>query len=610
MLSPLCPSWLLRAFRVNRLLLALTVLITLNAAAQLAPTDAHGHPWWQHAVFYEIYPRSFADSNNDGIGDLNGITAHLDYLQKLGVDAIWITPCYPSPQVDFGYDVSDYRSIDPQYGTLADFDRLAAEAQKRGIRIVMDYVLNHTSDQHPWFLDSRSSRTAEHRDWYVWHEGKGGAPPNNWQSLFGGPAWEFDQETGQFYLHQFYVQQPDLNWNNPAVKQAMFDVARFWYERGVAGFRLDAVDRLFEDPQFRDNPVKTLPDGSTEIEDVYTREQPGEHRVLRELRQVSDAYHAVLIGETWTDDIAGLLKYYGNGQELQLPMDFNFATVNKLSASEFRKQIGFVESACDQTTNRDSPFAVSHSQEASGQQPMANGEGRPASQPSCIAWPVFLLSNHDMERGYNRYGDGKNNDQIAKMMSALLLTLRGTPLLYYGEEIGMENNDPTRVEDVKDPVGRREWPRNKGRDGERTPMQWDSSLNAGFSQTAPWLPVPPSFKTHNVRSEEKKKDSVLGFYRDLLKLRHDNPALEEGNYVVLNPEDPNVLSFLREEGGRAVLVALNMTATPQTATFSLLSYSPRMKELLASGASGKYFDNVRLQPYGVFIAELRAKKKQ
>ena len=573
----------IRITAVNRILLALALLFASHALAQLPPTDAAGHPWWQHAVFYEIYPRSFADSNHDGVGDLNGITAHLDYLRQLGVDAIWITPCYPSPQVDFGYDVSDYENIDPQYGTLADFDRLAAAAQKRDIRIIMDYVLNHTSDQHPWFLDSRSSRTAEHRDWYVWRDGKGSSPPNNWQSLFGGPAWEFDPKTGQFYLHQFYVQQPDLNWNNPAVKQALFDVTRFWYERGVAGFRLDAVDRLFE--TYRDNPVKTDADGSTEIEDLYTREQPGEHEILRELRQVSDPYHAVLIGETWTDDTAGLLKYYGGGRELQLPMDFNFATVNQLSASEFRKQIGFVESACDRTA-----MSV-------------------PGQPSCIAWPVFLLSNHDMRRGYNRYGDGKHNDQIARMMAALVLTLRGTPLLYYGEEIGMENNDPTRVEDVKDPVGRREWPRNKGRDGERTPMQWNGGVNAGFSEATPWLPVPPSYKTHNVAAEEKDKKSVLQFYRSLLKLRRENPVLAEGDYLAINPEDPNVLSFLRRAGGRAVLVALNLSSTPQSVTYSLASYSPRMKALLSSGGRGKFFDKVDLQPYGVFIAELTTNKK-
>ena len=576
-----CSSCVLRALRRNCPLLAAVLLFATVAVAQSPAKDPYNHPWWQHAVFYEIYPRSFADSNHDGVGDLNGITAHMDYLKWLGVDALWLTPCYPSPQVDFGYDVSDYRTIDPQYGTLTDFDRMKAEAARRGMSIIMDLVLNHTSDQHPWFLDSRSSRTAAHRDWYVWRDPRKGGPPTNWQSLFGGSAWKFDNKTGQYYLHQFYVQQPDLNWSNPAVKEAMFDVARFWYQRGVAGFRLDAVDRLFE--TYRDNPVKTQPDGSKQVEDVYTREQPGEHEVLRDLRRLTDDYHAVLIGETWTDDIDGLVKYYGGGKELQLPMDFNFATVNKLSAPEFRRQIALVESACDRTRTT------------------APGE------PSCIAWPVFLLSNHDMERAYNRYGDGVHNDQIAKMMAALVLTLRGTPILYYGEEIGMENNDPKRVEDVKDPVGRREWPRNKGRDGERTPMQWDDSVNAGFSAAKPWLPVPASYKTHNVAVEAKDSNSVLEFYRRLSQLRKENTALAEGNYVALNTGDPNVLAYLREQGDHAVLAALNMSGAAQTVKFDLPAYSAEVKLLLSSNASASSVQAVELQPFGAFVGELTRK---
>ncbi len=239
----------------------LSAFLSLSLAGACAqntnkPVDAEGHQWWQHAVFYEIYPRSFADSNNDGVGDLKGITSKLDYLKDLGVDAIWITPCFPSPQVDFGYDVSDYENIDPMYGTLADFDTLASEAKKRGIHIILDFVVNHTSDQHKWFLDSKSSRTSEHRDWYIWRDGKAaGQPPNNWTSTFGGSAWKFDSTTNQYYYHYFYVEQPDLNWRNPAVKDAMFDVTRWWYKRGVSGFRLDAVDTLFEDPNLHDNPI-------------------------------------------------------------------------------------------------------------------------------------------------------------------------------------------------------------------------------------------------------------------------------------------------------------------------------------------------------------------
>ncbi len=280
-------------------------------------------------MFYEIYPRSFADSNNDGIGDLNGITSKLDYLKDLGVDAIWISPCFPSPQVDFGYDVSDYENIDPMYGTLADFDTLASDAKKHGIRIILDFVVNHTSDQHKWFLDSKSSRTAEHRDWYIWRDGKGpGQPPNNWTSTFGGSAWKFDPTTNQYYYHYFYAEQPDLNWRNPAVKDAMFDVTRWWYKRGVSGFRLDAVDTLFEDPNLKDNPLKPAERMHSAIPSnrrFTTRSFPKCMRHCAACAKWRTRYNAVLIGETWTANIAELNQYYGAGNnELQMPMDFLF----------------------------------------------------------------------------------------------------------------------------------------------------------------------------------------------------------------------------------------------------------------------------------------------
>ena len=286
--------------KVSAALILLFICFLPAAAAQQA-VDAEGHQWWQHAVFYEIYPRSFADSNNDGVGDLKGITSRLDYLKQLGVDAIWITPCFPSPQVDFGYDVSDYENIDPMYGTLKDFDRLASEAKKRGIRIILDFVMNHTSDKHPWFVDSGSSKTAAHRNWYMWRDGKGsGEPPNNWEATFGHSAWTLDPTTDQYYYHYFYPQQPDLNWRNPAVEKAMFEVTRWWYQRGVAGFRLDAVDTLFEDADLRDNPLLpgTNKYGDPEMEDKYNKKLPEVHEVLQDLRTVADEHGAVLIGET------------------------------------------------------------------------------------------------------------------------------------------------------------------------------------------------------------------------------------------------------------------------------------------------------------------------
>ncbi len=541
-------------------------------AQQQTPVKSETQQWWQDAVFYEIYPRSFADSNNDGVGDLNGIASKLDYLKDLGVDAIWITPCFPSPQVDFGYDVSDYENIDPMYGTLADFDHLAAEAGKRNIHIILDFVVNHTSDQHPWFLDSKSSRTSQHRDWYIWRDGKGpGQPPNNWTSTFGGSAWKFDPTTNQYYYHYFYAAQPDLNWRNPAVQDAMFDVTRWWYKRGVSGFRLDAVDTLFEDPNLTDNPV--IPGqknayGDPVEKNVYNTKLPEVHDVLRGLRQVADQYHAVLIGETWTHDIAELNRYYGQGNnELQLPMDFLFTTVNKLSPAEFRKQIAAVNSAA--------------------------------------GWPTFVISNHDIVRSYDRYGDGVHNDEIAKLMAGLYLTLRGTPILYYGEEIGMKTTPPTRKDEVQDPIGRTGWPKEKGRDGERTPMQWDDSVNAGFSKAKPWLPVPPTYKTHNVADELKDPNSVLSFYKTVLKLRHTNPALSDGNYVPLNENDDDVLSYLRIYNDQAVLVALNTSGAQQQVKFDFSKNGfSSATPLATTGKSSAQGQVVTLDPFGVFIGQL------
>jgi alpha-glucosidase len=541
--------------------------------SQTQAVDAEGHQWWQHAVFYEIYPRSFMDSNNDGIGDLNGIASKLDYLKSLGVDAIWITPCYPSPQVDFGYDVSDYENIDPMYGTLADFDRMQLEAKQRGIRIIMDFVMNHSSDQHAWFIDSRASRTSAKRDWYMWHDGKGSSEPNNWVSTFGGAAWTMDSKTGQFYYHFFYPQQPDLNWRNPAVHDAMFDVTRWWYKRGVAGFRLDAVDTLFEDPAMRDNPVLPGTDkfGDPLEENLYNTKLPEVHVVLRDLRKVADQNNAVLIGETWTKDVSELKQYYGaHSDELQMPMDFMFTTVNKLSPPEFRRQIAAVDSAG--------------------------------------GWPVFVISNHDIVRSAVRYGDGQNNQAIAKLMGSLYLTLRGTPIMYYGEEIGMENNDPTRKEDVKDPIGRVGWPMEKGRDGERTPMQWDDSPNAGFTRGTPWLPVPLSYKTVNVAGEMKDPASTLNVYRNLLALRHQNHALLDGDYVALNQSDPNVLSYLRRYNNEAVLVVLNMSSQPQEASFDLAPQGFAAKSantLLTTmkGTTGS-LSHLALEPFAVYIGSI------
>jgi alpha-glucosidase len=563
-----------KTFAVGALILGLSISAP-GAGAQQKAVDAEGHPWWQHAVFYEIYPRSFADSNNDGIGDLNGITSKLDYLKDLGVDAIWVTPCFPSPQVDFGYDVSDYEAIDPMYGTMNDFDRMVSEGKKRNVRVILDFVVNHTSDQHKWFQDSRSSKTSEHRDWFIWRDGKGpGQPPNNWLSTFGLSAWKLDPKTNQYYYHYFYPEQPDLNWRNPAVEKAMLDVTRFWYKRGVSGFRLDAVDTLFEDPKLTDNPVLPGNDkfGRPNMDEKYDKKLPEVHDVMRKLRGAADEYGSVLIGETWTSNVSELKDYYGaNNDELQLPMDLMMTGFRGLHADEYRKHIGAVN-------------AAGH-------------------------WPVYVISNHDIMRSYTRYADGAHNDDIAKIMAALYLTLRGTAIMYYGEEIGMENNDPKSKSEVQDPIGKLGWPLEKGRDGERTPMQWTDGQNAGFSKAKPWLPVPPSAKTHNVASEMKDQNSVLSFYRQLLALRHKEPALLEGDYMALNESDSNVLSYVRRYKDEAILVVLNMSATEQKVGLDLspLGFgAPKLSVLLNSfhkplpGMAAE----LPMEPYSAFIAKI------
>ncbi|HET8925224.1 MAG TPA: alpha-glucosidase [Candidatus Acidoferrum sp.] len=564
-----------RIFLVGVLILGQGVLAGWTGAQQQKAVDEKGHQWWQHAVFYEIYPRSFADGNNDGIGDLNGIASKLDYLKELGVDAIWITPCFPSPQVDFGYDVSDYEAIDPMYGTMKDFDHLVSEGKKRNIRVILDFVVNHTSDQHKWFQDSKSSKTSEHRDWYIWRDGKGpGQPPNNWQSTFGLSAWKLDPKTNQYYYHYFYPEQPDLNWRNPAVEKAMLDVTRFWYKRGVAGFRLDAVDTLYEDPKLTDNPVLSGTDkyGRPNMEEKYNKKLPEVHDVMRKLRGTADEYGSVLIGETWTKNVSELKDYYGGkNDELQLPMDLMMTDFKGLSADQYRKHIGAVDAAG--------------------------------------GWPTYVITNHDIVRSYTRYADGVHNDDIAKMMAAMYLTLRGTAIMYYGEEIGMENNDPKSKDEVQDPIGKLGWPLEKGRDGERTPMQWSDSQNAGFSKAKPWLPVPPSAKTHNVASEMKDPNSVLAFYRQLLALRHSEPALLEGDYLALNESDPNVFTYVRRYKDEAILVMLNMSGTDQQVRpdFSSAGFPmPRVSVLLTSfhkplpPTSGF----VPMEPYSALIAKI------
>jgi alpha-glucosidase len=597
---------------------ALAATLTLSSALFIPPALAQNavkiappttsEVWWKYAVVYEVYPRSFQDSNGDGVGDLNGIADRLPYLQGLGVDAIWIAPMYPSPQVDFGYDISDYESVDPKYGTVADMDKLIAKGKQHNIRVILDMVLNHTSDKHQWFIDSASSRTNPKQDWYVWNSGipadssgvtayqkkyeqtdesgRKVVPPNNWVSLFGGSAWEWVPARHQYYYHKFYKQQPDLNWSNPAVEKACFDAMRFWLDRGVAGFRLDAIPTLFEDPQLRNEPEAggLNAQGDPNLKEIYTSNLPEVHDVIRRMRKMADSYpgNRVLIGETYLPNTAALDKWYGSDaqDELQLPMDMlvgMHGDHDKLDAATFR----------------------AHIEEADTQ---VHG-GR----------PLFVFDNHDNMRSWERYGDGVHNEAIARVIASVLYTTNATAMTWEGAEIGMVTTVPTRKEDVKDPIGITGWPKEKGRDGERTPMQWDTTKNAGFSTAdQTWLPVPPNYKTINVATEEKNPNSLLIWNKKLIALRRSNHALHDGGLTMLNPNDPNVLAWLRSPGSNqpAVVVAMNFTAEPKTVTLDLSSAgagSKAVKTLLTDAPSlnsTSTLTNITLPPFATWIAQV------
>ena len=493
--------------------------------------------WWKRGVVYQIYPRSFKDSNGDGVGDLNGVIEKLDYLNdgtanSLGVDVIWFSPICRSPMADFGYDVSDYCDIDPLFGDLATFDRLIAEAHKRGMRVIMDYVPNHTSDRHPWFIESRSSRTNPRRNWYIWRDPKAdGGPPNNWGSFFGGPAWTLDPLTGQYYMHQFVKEQPELNWRNPAVQAAMLDVLRFWMKRGVDGFRMDVIGLIYKDPALRDNPPDPnappgLPDNALFMKQlhIYNWDQDDVHEVIRAIRRTLDEYDDRCgTGELW-GDLPRWTRYYGagpDGDELQLPFNFRLMEV-PWNARAMRESVDAMEAALP-------PYA----------------------------WPNYVLGNHDQPRFATRFG-GLGQARVAGMM---LLTLRGTPTFYYGDELGMQNVDipPDRI---IDPPGKALGPQ-YGRDPERTPMQWDAGAHAGFSTVEPWLPLSPDYTTRNVAAERADPASFLNYYLKLFAYRRRTPALHSGSYAPVDA-DKDCFVYWRVDGGARRLIALNFVNEPRT----------------------------------------------
>jgi alpha-glucosidase len=475
--------------------------------------------WWQSAIIYEIYPRSFQDSNDDGIGDLNGILRRLDYLVQLGVDAIWITPVYPSPMADFGYDVADYCGIDPIFGTMRGFDRLLFECHQRGLKLILDFVPNHTSDQHPWFLESRSSRQNPKRDWYLWRD-----EPNNWLSQFGGSAWRFDATSGQYYCHSFLKEQPDLNWRNPAVKEAMFDVLRFWLDRGVDGFRVDVMWLIIKDDQFRDNPpnpgYRPGQPSNQRLLSVFNSDRPEVHAVVAEMRTLVDEYeNRVLIGEIYLP-VPLLMTYYGTTSKgANLP--FNFLLLQcAWSAEAIRATISEYMSA------------------------LPSG-----------AWPNWVLGNHDNPRIATKVGMRQ-----APVAAMLLLTLPGTLTIYYGEEIGM-TNVAIPPEDVRDSAEKNQPGIGMGRDPERTPMQWDTTINAGFTAAVPWLPLASDFDKNNVATLTADQTSILHLYRKLIALRRSRSGLVSGGLINLSALN-NLLSYERLGLEGRLLVLLNLGFGP------------------------------------------------
>lgn len=562
--------------------------------------------WWQRAVFYQIYPRSFADGNADGIGDFIGITQKLDYLVDLGIDAIWLSPHFPSPQYDVGYDISDYCDVAPEYGTLQDFKTFLDGAHRRGLRVILDLVLNHTSHLHQWFLESRSSRDHPKRDWYIWRDGKEGGPPNNWNSSFGGSAWEYDPTTDQYYYHFFLKEQPDLNWRNPEVKQAMWEAVRFWLDMGVDGYRLDAIGTIFEDPNMLDHRCQMTQDelhralkgGFPSGEEKKLTEQwelmygmqvdqDGVHQLMQELRVIVNEYpDRVLVGET--DEVS----FYGDGtNELHLAFNFPLMRTNRLTPAWIR----------------------------------ANQKERLAVLPTG-AWPCNTLNNHDRPRVLSQYGDGQHDLEIARTSLALMATLRGTPFLYYGEEIGMSNYYLTDLSLFRDPPA--VWayqaeiaagmPPDQAlvraaritRDRCRTPMQWIKAPNAGFSPAGvrTWLPVNPDYlKGVTVADQQDDPGSMLNFYKQMLRFRRNTPALIDGDYSPLHENAEDYFAFLRHSpgSGQKCLIVLNFSNKALHLRFDLPSNNIRCLFSTHTDVSESLsLQAMKVAPYEVFVGEL------
>ena len=486
---------------------------------------AESFKWWQRGIVYQVYPRSFKDASGNGTGDLRGIIEKLDYLKWLGVNAVWVSPFYPSPMDDFGYDITDYKGIEPLFGNMEDFDELLQATHEKGLKLILDLVPNHTSYKHPWFQESRSSKDNPKRDWYIWKDPKpDGGPPTNWQSVFGGSGWEYDEHSGQYYYHAFLKEQPDLNWRNPEVQEAMFDVMRFWLDKGVDGFRVDVIWHMVKDDLFRDNP--TNPDFKegkpdyTRYLTAYSEDQPLVHDIIADMRKLMDSYgERVLIGEIYLP-LDKLVTYYGkDGAGVHLPFNFQLIKID---------------------WNAESIYALANDYEGS----LPPG-----------GWPNWVLGNHDKSRIASRVGE-----QQARLGAVLLLTLRGTPTMYYGDELGMQDVEvpPERIQDPKEKT----MP-GYSRDPERTPMQWNSGAYAGFSKAEPWLPLAPDYKSRNVESQKEEEGSMLNLYKKLISFRQESRALQLGDFVPLGLQE-QLMVFKRKWGEEEVLVAVNFGSETRT----------------------------------------------
>ena len=514
------------------------------------------HAWWKEAVIYQIYPRSFMDANGDGIGDLAGITQRIPYLSKLGVDVVWLSPVYASPNDDNGYDISDYRAIMKDFGTMEDFDTLLATAHKAGIKIVMDLVVNHTSDEHAWFIESRKSRTNPYRDYYIWRDGKDGKEPNNWESCFSGPAWQYDEATGQYYLHLFSKKQVDLNWENPKVRDEVYDLMTFWCDKGIDGFRMDVISMISKDQRFPDGPVK--PDGYGDFS-PYCISGPRVHEFLQEMNQcVLSKYDLLTVGEAAGVTIDEAKKYArSDGKELGMVFQFEHVGSENGKGSIVEKW-------------------------TTGKPKLANVRAilnKWQTELEGCAWNSLYWDNHDQPRCVSMFGNDapKYRVRSAKMLATCLHMMKGTPYIYQGEELGMTNTHWASIDDCRDVEEKNAWQQfvidqkrvspeimlacfdNMARDNARTPMQWDASENAGFSTGTPWIAVNPNYTEINAASEINDPDSVFNYYRKLIQLRHEHEIIVYGKFVPLLEDDPNIYAYARELDGKKLLVACNWT---------------------------------------------------